>query len=104
MSIETRDVGYETAQRIIGTCREWIETTAQRCNAPSEFVLWGKLIPAEGLGPRCYDHAAAHVGHRALHVDSQHAVIHIGHLAQQIEAAIAERNTSDNRQKTEIGR
>ncbi len=50
----------------ITTCREWVEDKNDRCNAPAEFVLWGKLIDAEGLGPRCYDHAAQHVGHRAL--------------------------------------
>jgi hypothetical protein len=24
------------------------------------------LIPLDGLGPRCYDHAAKHIGHRGL--------------------------------------
>jgi hypothetical protein len=48
-------------------CREWIgEDKFNHCNAPAEFVLWGKLFPADALGPRCYDHAAAHAGHRAL--------------------------------------
>lgn len=50
----------------VTTCREWIEAKADCCNAPAEFILWGKLIPPDGLGPKCYDHAAAHVGHRAL--------------------------------------
>lgn len=47
-------------------CREWQDETNDRCNVPAEFVLWGKLFPKEALGPRCYDHAAMHAGHRAL--------------------------------------
>jgi hypothetical protein len=47
-------------------CREWCEDKANSCGQPAEFVLWGKLFPPEALGPRCYDHAAAHVGHRGL--------------------------------------
>lgn len=47
-------------------CGEWIEEKVDRCNAPAEFILWGKLFPAEALGPRCYDHAAKHTGHWAL--------------------------------------
>jgi hypothetical protein len=49
---------------LITTCREYVGS--DRCNAPAEFLLWGKLIPTEALGPRCYDHAAKHIGHRAL--------------------------------------
>lgn len=48
------------------TCREWIDETASYCHAPAEFLIWGKLTPPNGLGPRCYDHASEHVGHRAL--------------------------------------
>jgi len=44
------------------TCREG----GNRCRQPAEFLLWGKLLPNEGLGPRCYDHAAKWAGHRAL--------------------------------------
>lgn len=49
-------------------CREDIEIDGlpERCNAPADFILWGKLFPAQALGPRCYDHAADHVGHRGL--------------------------------------
>ncbi len=49
---------------IVTGCREWVDN--DRCNAPAEFVLWGKLIDPEGLGPRCYDHAAKWVDHRGL--------------------------------------
>jgi hypothetical protein len=47
-------------------CREWCDDKVNYCNEPAEFLIWGKLIPPNGLGPRCYDHAAEHVGHRAL--------------------------------------
>ena len=55
-------------------CREWLSEEHNRCNAPAEFILWGKLINPEGLGPRCYDHAAEHVGHHALSPNSGYAV------------------------------
>jgi len=47
------------------TCREWLDN-GSRCGQPAEFLLWGKMTPFEALGPRCYNHAAAWVGHRAL--------------------------------------
>jgi len=48
-------------------CREELGApTYDKCNKPAEFVLWGKLIEPEALGPRCYDHAAKHVGHGML--------------------------------------
>lgn len=59
-------------------CREWT-VGGDRCNGPAEFILWGKLIPADGLGPRCYDHAAKHVGHRALG-DPAWAIFHLRDL------------------------
>ena len=55
---ELRDAG------LLPYCGEWVNDN--RCNAPAEFILWGKLIPPDGLGPRCYDHAAKHIGHRGL--------------------------------------
>lgn len=33
---------------------------------PAEFILWGKLFPAEALGPACYGHAAEHLPSGAL--------------------------------------
>jgi len=49
-------------------CREELGEAAnfERCNQPAEFILWGKLFRPDALGPRCYDHAAHHVGHSAL--------------------------------------
>jgi hypothetical protein len=50
---------------LLTCCREW-PRDGDRCTRPAEFILWGKLLPPESLGPRCYKHAAKHVGHRAL--------------------------------------
>jgi hypothetical protein len=46
------------------TCREWVNI--DRCNEPAEAILWGKLFPAEALGPRCRTHAEDHLGGRTL--------------------------------------
>lgn len=61
------------------SCRAWLVT--DRCNAPAEFILWGKLIPADDLGPRCYDCAARAVGHRAL-TDPAWAIFHLRDLVR----------------------
>lgn len=57
-------------------CREELgaEGKWEKCNQPAEFILWGKLIPPEALGPRCYDHAARHIGHWGLAPNSGWAV------------------------------
>lgn len=89
---QTRDAGLEAARHIIGGCREELGApTFDKCWAPAEYVLWGKLLPPEALGPRCYDHAAKHVGHRALSVGANYALIHIGELAAAVEFAALER-------------
>lgn len=54
-----------TRNSVAEWCREDLPS-GERCHKPAEFILWGKLFPPEGLGPRCYDHAAKHAGHRAL--------------------------------------
>lgn len=77
---------YKAMQTVIGSCREWLPEKADNCNAPTEYVLWGKLIPTEALGPRCYDHAAEHVGHRALG-DPAWAIIDLWKLAEAIDEA-----------------
>lgn len=76
----------ELLQDHVGGCREWVEGKGNACGAPAEYVLWGKLIPPEGLGPRCYDHAAAHVGPRALVPRSMYALINLVELAQALDA------------------
>jgi hypothetical protein len=69
----------------VGPCREWIDEKNDRCNAPAEYVLWGKLIDPEGLGPRCWDHAAQHVGPRALG-DRSWAIIDLRRLTRALYA------------------
>jgi hypothetical protein len=76
-------------QQFVGPCREWCEEKADNCNEPAVFVLWGKLIPQEGLGPRCYDHAAKHVGHWALAPGSNYALINLADLAGWLGAVAA---------------
>ena len=76
----------ETLRKIranVGPCREWVDEKCGHCHAPAEYVLWGNLIDPEGLGPRCYDHAAKHVGHRALG-DQSWAIIDLGRLAREV--------------------
>ena len=53
-------------------CREWVDT--DRCPARAEFILWGKLFKREALGPRCYEHAAQHIGHGSMSRLDQWAV------------------------------
>lgn len=66
----------------VGSCREWLEN--DRCNAPAEYVLWGKLIDREGLGPRCYEHAEQWVSHHGLAPRSGYALINLVELARDI--------------------
>jgi hypothetical protein len=70
----------------VGSCREWVDEKNNVCAEPADFVLWGKLIPREGFGPRCHDHAAKHVGHRALAPHSGYALVNLGELADVIES------------------
>jgi hypothetical protein len=69
----------------VGGCREYLDTDEGyvHCNAHADFVLWGKLIKPDGLGPRCYDHAAKYVGDRALG-DPSWAIIDLRPLRREI--------------------
>lgn len=67
-----RDRYREALKGLLTFCRECCDEHADVLYAdgtdplpeirPAEFVLWGKLFPPEALGPRCYDHAAKHIG------------------------------------------
>jgi hypothetical protein len=78
---------YEALQNHVGVCREWIDTPehGDRCGKPSEYVLWGKLLPAKGLGPRCYEHASKYVGRSGLMAHSGYALINLRELATDLE-------------------
>lgn len=75
-------------QGYVGGCREWLNEKGDCCWAPAEYVLWGKLTPAEGLGPRCYEHAEKHVGHYLLRPRAGAAVIHVAELADAIRSVV----------------
>jgi hypothetical protein len=77
-------------QQHVGGCREEM-ADGGKCWRPAEYVLWGKMIESAGLGPRCYDHAVAHVGHHALARRSGYALIHLGELAEDIIEQAVER-------------
>jgi hypothetical protein len=70
----------------VGPCRDWPDGASDRCNAPADYVLWGKLFPLDALGPRCYDCAAKRVGHRGLG-DPSYAIVDLGALARRLDTA-----------------
>jgi hypothetical protein len=74
----------QAMQRVVGGCREWMDETCRICGEPTEYVLWGKLIPPQGLGPRCYDHAAKWVGAAALAPRSGWALVDLCELVEAV--------------------
>lgn len=62
-------------------CREDLPN-GERCHGRAEVILWGKLISPEGLGPRCFTHAAKHVGSRSVH-DPAWAIFDLRGLARE---------------------
>lgn len=82
------DALREAIQKHIGGCREELgEPTYDKCWKPAEYVLWGKLLPPEALGPRCYEHAQQYVHWQGLGSGTTFALIHIGDLARACEEA-----------------
>lgn len=55
-------------------CRERLPKNSERCNEPAILILWGRYFPPEGLGPRCYNHAAKHIGAAGMSRLDQYAV------------------------------
>jgi len=74
---------YDVLAECVGGCREDMPD-GSRCWAKAEYVLWGKLLPARALGPRCYDHAAEHIGHHGLASGSGWALLHLRDIARRI--------------------
>jgi hypothetical protein len=66
-------------------CREWVEDKTDRCNEPAIIIIWGKLFPAEALGPRCQEHAAKHLPDLSLHTITQWAVFDLRGLERAKE-------------------
>ena len=83
----TRELVAREIARFVGPCREE-NGDGERCGKETEYVLWGKLFPAEALGPRCYDCAAKHVAHMGLASRSGWALVHIRHLARHLAASL----------------
>lgn len=73
----------EIIQKHVGGCRDEGDD-GYKCWKPAEYVLWGKLFPPEALGPRCYDCAAKHAGHRALAPNSGYALISLRDLEKDL--------------------
>jgi hypothetical protein len=75
-----------TTETVIEWCREcrdereWLAP-----GVPAEFVLWGKFFPPEALGPRCYDHAALHIGSFNMGRIDQYAVLDLRQLTRSAE-------------------
>jgi len=75
-------------RRYVGGCREELGAPSyDKCWEPAEYVLWGKLIPPEGLGPRCYEHARGYIDAHSLASGTTSALIHLGDLARDLEGA-----------------
>jgi len=83
--------GPATRNRVPEWCREDLPN-GERCDNPAEFILWGRLFSKEGLGPRCYDHAAKHAGHRALSPGAvgQYAIYVLPHATRNHAAEFVE--------------
>jgi len=76
-------VALEVLRGHIHGCREALDGGGL-CWKPADYVLWGKLIPPEGLGPRCYECALRHVSHSALGSRSGYALINLRDLANDL--------------------
>jgi hypothetical protein len=75
-------------QAHVGGCREELGApTYDKCWKPAEYVLWGKLLPKEALGPRCYEHALLYVNGHGLAPKANFALINLRGLAEALDAA-----------------
>jgi hypothetical protein len=75
------DVPRQSTVEVIEWCRECRDEREYGApGVPAEFILWGKLLPPEALGPRCYSHAAKHLGHHGMSRIDQYAVLDLRKL------------------------
>ncbi len=65
------------ARGVLTVCREWRDKAPvfAKSVTPADFILWGKLFPPEALGPKCYEHAAKHIGYSGMSQIDQYAVV-----------------------------
>lgn len=75
------------ARALLTCCRECRDEAAPFATyvTPAEFILWGKLLPPEALGPKCYDHAVKYLGHSVATRTEQYAVVDL----RPLRAALA---------------
>lgn len=52
---------------------------------PADFILWGKLLPPEALGPKCFYHAQEHLGWSAMYKIEQYAVFDLRKLQKLVD-------------------
>jgi hypothetical protein len=66
--VAERDKAVNLLNRVVTVCRDCRDELPWLCeDVPlADFIFWGKLLPPEALGPKCYEHAAKHVGHAML--------------------------------------
>lgn len=57
-AISERDTALSVLKTQQDFCRHWIKSRAGWCNEPADFILWGKLVGPDDLGPRCEKHLA----------------------------------------------
>lgn len=60
-------------------CRAWIGSDPDgvtRCDHLADVIVWGKLLDADCLGPRCWGCAEFELGHRNAH-DPAYAIYRI---------------------------
>jgi len=82
----TQELLTRTIFKHFGGCRE--EVDGERCGKNAEYLLWGKLLPKEALGPRCFDCTQKHVHYSALASRSGWALVHVHDLALDLTAAL----------------
>lgn len=65
---ERLDAANDLLRKLATVCRECNDEMGfMATDVPlADFILWGKLLPPEALGPKCYDHAVKYVGHHTL--------------------------------------
>lgn len=74
-----------TPERVRESCREDVDD-GERCGETADLILWGRLLPADALGPRCLFHAGKYIP-TDPHSVSQYAVYDlrpVGRLAREL--------------------
>lgn len=83
-----RDAIAAAARGLLTSCRECRDERDFYTDPvkPADFIIWGKLAPPEGLGPKCYDHAVKHLGHDMPRRSDQYAVVDLRPIRAALDA------------------